>query len=216
MSTKRIIEILEALNDIDHIKIIRFGTKMLGFDPLKISTDTDLLDALRHYSKEKQIYFIVHFNHTRELTSEARSTIKLVRQTGVTMVNQTPIIKGVNDNAEELSNLFSQLSYCGILPYYVFGCRPTAGNYTYAVPVETAFKLFTKARSGNSGLAKTARFIMSYEKGKIEVLATFEDKVIMKKHNWADPEENEQIVIHDSNAAAYWYDDYLQVLAENE
>lgn len=208
-SNKRIIDILEKLKAIDHVKIIRFGTKMLAFDPLKISGNGELLEYLREFSNYKQIYFMLHFNHPRELTAEAIKAIKAVHFSGVTVVNQTPLIKGVNDNVKVLSTLFANLSFVGVLPYYVFNCRPTEGNYSYAVPVEEGYEIFTKARSENSGLAKMARFVMSHEKGKVEIIAKMDDKIIMKKHNWFDDSENEEILIYKSNPKAYWYDDYI-------
>jgi len=159
------------------------------------------------------IYFILHYNHIRELTKEAIQAIKLVQRAGVATVNQTPIINKVNDNVEALSELFAKLSFVGAVPYYVFNCRPTEGNLTYAVPVEKAFKIFSAARAQNSGLAKTSKFVMSYKMGKIEVLGIVDGKVYLKKHNWYHYKENEEIEVFNSNPEAYWYDDYEEVKA---
>jgi L-lysine 2,3-aminomutase len=68
-----------------------------------------------------------------------------------------------------LATLFGRLSFIGILPYYVFACRPTEGNKAYAVPVEEAYALYEAARVNQSGLAKTARFVMSHRLGKLEI-----------------------------------------------
>lgn len=209
LSNRRIMDILDRLKTIQHVKVIRFGTKMLGFDPLKISENKVLLDYLSDYSLHKKVYFMLHFNHPREMTSEALHAIQAIQTCGVITVNQTPIIRGVNDNVETMTQLFSDLSFAGVLPYYVFSCRPTAGNFTYAVPVEEAYAIFIKARSRNSGLAKTARFVMSYTDGKIEVIAKTGNKIYFKKHNWANSSENEELLVFPSNSKAYWFDDYL-------
>lgn len=210
LSNKRIKDILDRIMLIEHVKIIRFGTKMLAFDPVKISDNIELLEFLKDFSKHKKVYFMLHFNHPRELTQEAIQAVEAVQLCGITTVNQTPIIKGVNDNASVLSELFAELSFIGVLPYYVFSCRPTEGNYTYAVPIEEAYAIFIKARSENSGLAKTAKFIMSYELGKVEIIAKIDNRIFMKKHNWSDSSENEKILVLKSNPKAYWFSDYTK------
>ena len=58
------------------------------------------------------------------------------------MVHQTPLIKGVNDDPLVLNELLNEMSYLGVTPYYVFQCRPTSGNRTFAVPLERAFEIF--------------------------------------------------------------------------
>ena len=88
---------------------------------------------------------MVHFNHPRELTDVAIEGMNLLKLAGTEAANQTPLIRGVNDDPEVLAELFNQLSYKGIPPYYLFICRPTLGNMTYVVPIVDAFGLFEKA-----------------------------------------------------------------------
>ena len=82
---------------------------------------------------------MTHFNHLRELTDYAVESIHLLQKAGGITVNQTPLIRGVNDTPEILSELFRKLSFIGVPPYYVFQCRPTLGNYTYTMPLEKAY-----------------------------------------------------------------------------
>lgn len=51
---------------------------------------------------------------------------------------------------------------------------------------------------------------MSHEKGKIEIIGMFNGEILMKKHNWANDEENQEIIAYPSNPEAYWYEDYLE------
>lgn len=210
LSTARLAAIFESLSNADNVKIIRIGTKMLGFNPFRILDDLSLVQLVEDYSKRFQIFFMLHYNHPKEVTPESIDAIKRLKAAGANTVNQTPIIRGVNDNVDTLVQLFNCLAYNGVLTYYVFNCRPTLGNSTYAVPVEEGFGLFSAARNKiSSGLSKTARYIISHAEGKIEVIGTHENKIIMRKHNFADSTGNESLMIFNSNPEAYWLDDYM-------
>ena len=214
MSTSKLSGIMDQLVEIEHIKNIRIGTKIPAFNPFRILNDDSLLEYFASI-QEKQIYIMAHFNHKRELTDVAVDSLNKLRASGVSIVNQTPIIRGVNDSVEVLSELFNALSFIGIQPYYVFGCRPTAGNKSFAVPIEEAFRIFRDAVRIKSGLAKTARFIMSHKLGKIELVGMTEDSIVLKYHNMVDDSKNGQILICKRNPEAYWFDDY-EVINEDK
>ena len=166
MSTSKLEPIIKQLREIDHVQIIRIGTKIPAFNPFRILNDPSLLEMFKTYStNEKKIYIMAHFNHPRELTPEAIEGLNLLMNSGVSLVNQTPLVQGVNDDPEVLADLFSKLSFIGVPPYYVFLCRPTLGNETYSVPVERGYEIFEKSRTLCSGLAKRARLVMSHESG---------------------------------------------------
>ena len=126
LSTSKLEPIIQQLREIDHVKIIRIGTKVPAFNPFRIINDPSLLEMFRKYSTaQKKIYIMAHFNHPRELTSQAIDGLNALMDSGVTLVNQTPMVKGVNDDPDVLAELFSKLSFIGVPPYYVFLCRPT-------------------------------------------------------------------------------------------
>ncbi|KMP10718.1 radical SAM protein [Candidatus Nitromaritima sp. SCGC AAA799-A02] len=209
MSTSKLSPIIEKLREIDHVKIIRIGSKIPAFNPYRIINDPSLHEMIRTYSAdEKKIYIMAHFNHPRELTPVAVKGLNMLMQSGAIVVNQTPMIRGVNDNPEVLAELFNRLSFIGVPPYYVFLCRPTLGNQTFSVPVEKGYEIFEKARSLCSGLAKRARLVMSHETGKVEVVGVSEGQVFFKYNRAADPENNSRFVVFDSNPEACWFDDY--------
>jgi KamA family protein len=215
MSTSKLEPIIRQLREVDHVQIIRIGTKIPAFNPFRILNDPSLLDMFRKYStNEKKIYVMAHFNHPRELTEVAIEGLNQLIKAGVTVVNQTPLIKGVNDDPEALGDLFSKLSFIGVPPYYVFLCRPTLGNETYALPVEKAYKIFEAARSRCSGLAKRARLVMSHESGKVEVMGLTDEQVIFKYMRAADNENNAKICLFKRNSRAYWLDDYEEAIDE--
>ena len=147
MSTGKLERIIQQIRTIDHVGIIRIGTKMPAFDPYRIINDPQLLEVLAKYSTpEKKIYIMNHFNHPTELTALAVRGLVLLQKAGVATVNQSPLIRGINDNSEVIAELFNRLSYNGVLPYYIFICRPTAGNLSYVVPIEECLSIFERAR----------------------------------------------------------------------
>jgi len=183
MSTRRIVEIIKELRSIDHVRIIRIGSKMPAFDPWRLTRDSDLQAALREYSTgDKRIYLMAHFDHPRELTDAAVAGIDCFIRNGVICVNQCPLIQGVNDDPVVLAELYRKLSYIGCAPYYLFQGRPTEGNEPYEVPIVRGWQVFSEALRRGSGLARRARFCMSHETGKIEILAVDENRIYMRYH----------------------------------
>jgi KamA family protein len=208
MSTRRLVEILDALRSIEHVEIIRIGSKLPAFDPWRLVNDPELQQALRKYSTpEKRIYLMAHFDHPRELTEPAVEGIDCFIRSGVVCTNQCPLIKGVNDDAEVLAALFRRLSFIGCPPYYLFQGRPTAGNEPYEIPIVRGWEIFTEALRQGSGLARRARFVMSHETGKIEILAVDEKHVYLRYHRAKDPAMRGQFMIYNRNDQAFWLDE---------
>jgi KamA family protein len=216
MSTAKLEKIIQPLMAIDHVRIVRIGSKIPAFDPYRIVNDPTLPEMLSRYCRpEKRVYVMAHFNHPRELTEVAMTAMYNLQRAGATVVNQTPLIRGVNDRADVIAELFNRLSYNGIPPYYIFICRPTAGNKPFVVPVEECLEIFEQARRHVSGLAKRARLCMSHQTGKIEVMAKVGAFVVFKYHRAANPADRGRVLVFRSNPEACWLDDYTQTLPED-
>lgn len=214
MSTGNLEKIIKPLREIDHVRIIRIGSKMPAFDPYRIINDPSLPEMLGRYSTPgRKIYVMAHFNHPTELTDLALEALMLLQRAGIQTVNQSPLIRGVNDNAEILTELFNKLSFNGVSPYYIFICRPTAGNDPFMVPVEEALHIFERARLNVSGLAKSARLCMSHKIGKIEVVGSANGNIIFRHHRAPNMLDSGRILIFKSNPAACWFDDYVEAQA---
>jgi len=215
LKTGRLLDIVRQLREIDHVEIIRIGTKMPAYNPFRVINDPALLDMIRDYSlDEKRIYIMAQFTHPKELTDAACRAVALLQEAGAVVMNQTPLIRGINDDPEVLASLFDKLSFIGASPYYVFQCRPTVGNRTFAVPVEESYRIFEQARSICSGLAKRARFVISHATGKIEVLGMTDRYTYFKYNQAADPEDRGRFMVYKSNPGAYWFDDYTELVDE--
>src|SRR5699024_10044386 len=91
------------------------------FNPMRIYEDEELLQLLKENSTpEKRIYVMAHINHPREITKQARKAFQALHDAGVTVVNQTPVIKGINDDPVVLGELLDKLSCAVVTPYYLF------------------------------------------------------------------------------------------------
>ena len=211
MSTGKLERIVSQLRQIDHVRIIRIGSKMVAFDPFRVLNDPSLLEMFDKYSLPgRRIFLMNHFNHPRELTEPALKALRLLQRAGAITMNQTPIIRGVNDKPEVIAELFSILSYNGVVPYYLFLCRPTLGNEPFVVPVEKALEIFEEARRRLAGLAKQARLCMSHKTGKIEVVGKMGNQIVFRYHRAPNPLDCGRLMIFESDPNAGWLDDYMR------
>jgi lysine 2,3-aminomutase len=217
LETCRIESILRQLREIEHVSIIRIGSKMLAYNPYRILNDNNLCSVLSRYSTpEKRIYLMAHFNHPRELTDVSIQAAHELQKAGVMVVSQTPVLNGINSDPEIFTELFRKLSFAGISPYYVFQCRPSLGNRFFQVPVEQSYDIVQKSWQACSGLAKRARFVMSHATGKIEVVGKTAGQVFMRYHQSADPANIGKFMVFRSNPLARWFDDYRHILTDFE
>lgn len=208
LSTRRLAEIIGTLREIPHVQIIRIGTKMTAFNPFRVLDDAALIEMFEKYSTpHKRIYVMNHFDHPRELTDAAVACLDKLIRAGAIMTNQCPLIAGINDDPMVLSAMFRRLSWIGCPPYYVFQGRPTAGNDPYKVSIVRGWEIFRKALRYGSGVARRARFVMSHETGKIEILAVDEKHIYLRYQRAKDASLRGRFLTYQRNDAAYWLDD---------
>jgi len=207
LNTRKLRSIIEALRAIDHVKIIRIGSKLPVFNPMRIYEDQELLDLIRtHSTDEKRIYIMAHVNHPREITEQARRCFKALYDAGAIVVNQSPVLKGINDDPLVLGELLDKLSWAGVTPYYFFINRPVAGNRGFVLTLEEAYHIVEEAKARTSGLGKRVRLCMSHTSGKLEILAIEDGKAYLKYHQSRDGEYGKLMVL-DCPKEATWFDE---------
>ncbi len=141
--------LLAALDAIPHIKRLRFHSRFPIGIPERI--DDSFLRLLASYSK--QIFFIVHVNHPRELDTDVLFALKKIQKLGIPVLNQSVLLKGVNDDEETLRTLLQTLVNHGIVPYYLHHLDPVQGAGHFQVPPERAASLIRQAQETLSGYA---------------------------------------------------------------
>ncbi|RMD50625.1 MAG: lysine 2,3-aminomutase [Ignavibacteria bacterium] len=177
MTSKHLEAYIEPLlsTEFDHIKNIRIGSKSLSYWPYRFLTDKDSDAILRLFEKVvksgKHLAFMAHFNHWVELSTPAvRKAIERLKNAGVEIRTQSPLIRNINDSADVWQRMWQEQVNLGLIPYYMFVERDTGAHHYFAVPLAEAVEIFRDAYSNVSGLARTVRGpSMSSTPGKVNI-----------------------------------------------
>jgi L-lysine 2,3-aminomutase len=222
------------------IENIRLGTKDLAFFPDRFDTAfLNMLDGFHRAYPNTSIRFVVHFNHPDEFLKKdldgnyipnptggfawLDNTLKSLRalrsRYWVTVDNQSPIIKGINDDAKALRILQTELKRNGIENSRFYCGRDIVGHRAFNVPIEEAWRLLNESQRGLSGIETHAKLSITHYKGKTEVCAVTNEPlnipggeqgvVIMKLYrNAAHAADKGKVVILGRNPQAIWFNDY--------
>lgn len=206
---------VEQILAIPHVRTIRIGSKTPAFNPYRVIDDPELAQLVRDVvARGRSFYLMVHFDHPRELTAEALAALAVLRAAGAMCVNQCPVTRGINDDAEVLAGLFQRCTDAGCPQYYVFQCRPTTGAAHFTVPLVRASGLVDQARELVSGLSRRARFCLSHETGKIEIVGVDERHIYARYHRSKYPEHAGRFFVYRRDDEAWWVDQL--VVAEQD
>lgn len=156
---EKIYEILSTLAKIDHVEMIRIGTRNLVTLPYRI---TDSLTKI--LSKYAPVYINTHFNHPAEVTLDTLEACEKLLDAGALLGNQMVLLRKVNDNVEIVRKLNHKLLMVGIKPYYIFLCDKAKGNYHLRTTLETGLEIMEKLNAWTSGHA-VPQFIKDIEGG---------------------------------------------------
>ena len=140
--------ILKALRSIPHLELIRFGTRVPGTLPQRITPE--LCEIVKQYHP---IYMNLHFNHPDELTPEVKEACGRLADAGIPLGAQTVLLKGVNDDPEIMKRLMHQLLLARIKPYYLYMADLTKGTNHFRTTVETGLKIVQALQGHTSGMA---------------------------------------------------------------
>ena len=150
LSPRRLGEIMERLAGIDHVRIVRFHTRVPVVEPERI--DGALIAALK--ASGKATYLALHANHPRELTEAARAACALLVDAGIVMLGQSVLLKGVNDDPETLAALLRAMVETRIKPYYLHHPDLAPGTSHFRLTVEEGQALVAGLRGRISGLCQ--------------------------------------------------------------
>ena len=155
---------------------------------------------------------MTHFNHPREFTPEALAAIRALKQAGLTVKNQTVLLRGVNDDVNTLSALLRRVTAAGMVQHYIFQCRPVQGvQSVFPVPIKTGLSIVQDALSAQNGLGK-ADYTLSHVSGKIRILGTDAGgKTFFQYKTAKDPKRIGRIFALPLSDADTWLKDPLPV-----
>lgn len=181
--------LLSRLRAIDHVDVIRFGTRMPVKLPYRI---TDELCAL--LEKYHPIWLNTHFNHPKELTDDAAAAIGRLKSAGVPVGNQTVLLRGINDDPATMKALCEGLVAMRVRPYYVYQAQLIGGTAHLRTPIEVGMHIMRKLRGRTSGFA-IPTYVLDTPHGKVPLNRSYVrgrdgDHVLMETYDgtlWAEP-----------------------------
>lgn len=159
LSTQHLEKVISKLRQINHVEIIRIGSRFPVTLPQRI--DAELCDMLSEYGP---IWLNTHFNHYREITPESAAACDKLLRSGVPVNNQSVLLKGVNDSVEIQRKLCQGLLRIKVRPYYLYQCDEVQGTEHLRTPVETGLQIIEGLRGHTSGLAVPA-FVIDLPEG---------------------------------------------------
>ena len=138
--------LIEQLSAIDHVEMIRIGTKVPAVLPQRITPQ--LVEMLRRYHP---IWISLHFTHPREITPEAAAACQRLADGGIPLGSQTVLMAGINDRVDVLKELFHLLLKNRVRPYYLYQCDPIPGSAHFRTPVERGLEMIQGLRGHTTG-----------------------------------------------------------------
>lgn len=206
LGDSRLEYIISSLRDIEHVDIIRLGTRIPVTNPYRITDD--FCEMIRKYHP---IWINTHFNHPDELTPDAVESLAKLANSGVPLGNQSVLLRGINDCPHIQKELVRTLVKARVRPYYLYQCDLSEGIEHLRTPVSKGIEIIEHLRGHTSGYAVPTfvvdapggggkipvgpNYIVSQSPGKI-VLRNYEGRIAA----YPDPEHGDD---HDPSTCSY-------------
>lgn len=183
LSDERLESILKRLRAIEHVEIIRIGTRVPVVMPQRITAP--LVDMLKKYHP---VFVNTHFNHAKEITAEAREACAKLADAGIQLGNQSVLLRGINDQTEVMKQLLHKLLTIRVRPYYIYQCDLSLGISHFRTTVSKGIEIIEGLRGHTTGLA-VPTFVVDAPGGggKIPVMPNYlitrgEHKVVLRNY----------------------------------
>jgi lysine 2,3-aminomutase len=202
LAPKILEEILSRLRAIPHIEIIRIGSRVPVFLPMRITDE--LMDVLQKYHP---LWLNIHVNHSNEITAELAEACDRMSRAGIPLGNQAVLLAGVNDNVHVQRQLVHDLVRIRVRPYYLYQCDLVEGAGHFRTPVAKGIEIMEGLRGHTSGYAVPTYVIDAPGGGgKIPVTPNYlismsDHKVVLRNFEGFITTYEEPLDYHPSDAA---------------
>lgn len=188
-SDERLDDLLGRLRAIEHVQIIRTGSRAPCTLPQRITPA-----LCRVLSRHHPIWLNTHFNHPAEITPEAAAACDRLLRAGVPLGNQTVLLKGVNDDPQVMLELVHRLLAIRVRPYYIFQCQLVAGTAHLRTSIEAGLAIVQALRGHTTGFG-VPTYVLDTPYGKVPLapqylLGRCGDEVVVRTydgHIWREP-----------------------------
>ncbi len=204
LAPKILDEILRRLREIEHIEIVRIGSRVPVFLPMRV--DAELCDMLQKYHP---LWMNIHVNHPNEITQELAGAADRLTRAGIPLGNQAVLLAGVNDNVHIQRQLVQELVRMRVRPYYIYQCDLVEGAGHFRTPVAKGIEIMEGLRGHTSGYA-VHQYIIDAPGGggKIPVMPNYllsmsDHKVVLRNYEGYITSYEEPTDYHPSEAARF-------------
>ena len=204
LAPKILDEILSRLREIPHIEIVRIGSRVPVFLPMRVTDE--LCDMLQKYHP---LWMNIHVNHPNEITAELAQACDKLTRAGIPLGNQAVLLAGVNDNVHIQRQLVQELVRIRVRPYYLYQCDLVEGAGHFRTPVAKGIEIMEGLRGHTSGYA-VHQFIVDAPGGggKIPVtpnylLSMSDHKIVLRNFEGYISAYEEPVDYLPTNAARY-------------
>ncbi len=195
LSARHLSKIFDALDEIEHVKIIRIHTRIPVSNPLKIN-DT-LLSVFK--SSSKAVHIVLHVNHEAEITDDVRAIIFKFRQSNCSILSQSVLLNGVNDDANTLESLFKKLISMHVKPYYLHHLDRAKGTSHFRVSIKRGQEIMKELQGRVSGICLPKYMLdIPHGHGKIPIDAPYINI----------PNDDGKYCVEDYKGGKHSYNDY--------
>lgn len=146
ISDERLEAILEKLSAIDHVEVIRIGSRTPVVMPQRITPN-----LVRILKKYHPVWLNTHFNHPKEITPASTKACQMLADAGVPLGNQSVLLRGINDCVHVMKDLVQQLVKIRVRPYYIYQCDLSTGIEHFRTPVSKGIEIIEGLRGHTSG-----------------------------------------------------------------
>ncbi|THB79855.1 MAG: KamA family radical SAM protein, partial [Desulfobulbaceae bacterium] len=197
--------LLEQLDEIDHVKVKRLGTRIPVTAPMRI--DDELLEIISESNDKKPIRVVTQINTAQEITPVSKDAFRSLSNNAFTVLNQAVLLKGINDSKEKMWKLCETIQESYVRPYYIFNCSYRNPQFThFRVPIELGRDIVESMYGNISGDA-IPRYITTAG-GKIpmhrsNVVTQESDNYILRK-----PWNGQEVTYPDADPELYHSDTF--------
>ncbi len=149
LSVRQLREIMDVLAAIEHVRVVRFHTRVPIADPVRVTDE--LCDVL---GGGGAVYMALHINHVQEITDDVRAALRRLHRAGVNLVSQSVLLRGVNDDADVLEALYRALVEVNVRPYYLHHPDMAPGTAHFRLSIAEGQAIVARLRGRLSGLCQ--------------------------------------------------------------
>jgi lysine 2,3-aminomutase len=148
LSPKILEELLSRLREIPHVEVLRIGTRVPVFLPMRVTDE--LTDMLQKYHP---LWMNIHVNHPNEVTAELAQACDKLSRAGIPLGNQTVLMAGINDCVHIQRELVHRLVRIRVRPYYLYQADLVPGSGRFRTPMAKGIEIIEGLRGHTSGFA---------------------------------------------------------------